>query len=174
MEFAADGTTGYLGFRAPTINVEGSQHALIVPVTNILNLVDGVLEEQVGQAQFGAPILLDLAGRSIRDLRKNASGQYLISAGPPDNATVGVNDTWALYTWAGVGQPAVFSRELLSPNSTTGGEWDGIVSVPNPLQSGSNVRLVTDSGATIFYGTGATTSLALGLQKSYSQLFSLD
>jgi hypothetical protein len=173
LEFAADGTTGYLGFRAPTINVSGTQHALIVPVTNILDLVDGI-GEQSGRGQFGAPILLDLAGRSIRELRRNASGEYLISAGPPDNATPGVNDTWALYTWAGVGHPAVFNRVLPDPSSSTGGAWESIGSVPNPLQSGGGVRLVTDSGTTNFYGTGETTGLAAGLQKSYSQLFTLN
>jgi hypothetical protein len=33
--------------------------------------------------------------------------------------------------------------------------------------------LVTDSGDTIFYGTEPTKDLEVGLQKSYSQLFTL-
>jgi hypothetical protein len=75
--------------------------ALLVPVTNMLELVDGVRPPQSGRARFGAPVFLNLAGRSIRDIRRNEAGQFVISAGPPDNATLGVNDTWALYTWDG-------------------------------------------------------------------------
>jgi hypothetical protein len=172
LEFAADGKTGYLGFRAPTISVGGTQHALIVPVINILDLVDGV-GVQTGRGQFGEPILLDLAGRSIRELRRNESGEYLISAGPPENATAGVNDTWALYTWAGVGEPAVFNRELPDADHLTGGSWETIAVMPNPLQAGGTVRMVTDSGDTIMYGTDKTKSLAIGLQKSYGQAFTL-
>jgi alpha-tubulin suppressor-like RCC1 family protein len=172
LEFAANGTTGYLGFRAPTIDVGGTRHALIVPVTNILDLVDGI-GEQSGRGQFGAPILLDLAGRSIRELRRNASGEYLISAGPPENATPGVNDNWALYTWAGAGHLAVFNRELPDVDLLTGGTWESIASVPNPLQSGGTVRLVTDSGDAVMYGFEQTKDVELGHQKSYSQLFTL-
>lgn len=172
-EFAADGTTGYLGFRAPTILVGGKQHALIVPVTNILDLVDGV-GPQTGRAQFGAPILLDLAGRSIRALSRNASGQFFISAGPPDNPIRGVNDTWALYIWDGDPTHApVLNQELPSPDLLTGGVWECIVSVPDPVVPGALFRLVTDSGDTDYYGTGRTKDLVDGLQKSYSQLFTV-
>ena len=172
MEFAANGTTGYLGFRAPTINVSGSQHALIVPVTNVLHLVDGI-GAQSGQGQFGAPILLDLGGRSIREMRRNASGEYVISAGPPLSAVPGVNDTWALYTWAGLGQPAMFNRELPDTDLLTGGPWESIASVPNPLQSRGSVRLVTDSGNTVYYGYEDGGDVELGHQKCYGQLFTL-
>ena|GEM_PF-1569300 len=172
LEFATDGTTGYLGFRAPTINVSGTQHALIVPVTNVLNLVNGI-GAQSGQGQFGAPVLLNLAGRSIRAMRRNASGEYLISAGPPENATPGVNASWALYTWAGFGHPAVLNRELPDADLLTGGTWESIVTVPNPLRAGSIVRLVTDSGDTVMYGGEQTKDVELGHQKSYSQLFTL-
>ena len=34
-------------------------------------------------ATFGEPLLLDLDGQSIREIRKNANGQYLIIGGTP-------------------------------------------------------------------------------------------
>jgi len=171
LEFAKDGTTGLLGFRGPTV---GASHgALIVPVVNLLELVDG-LGIQSGRAKFGEPIVLDLGGRSIRELRRNESGQILISAGPPDDATPGVNDTWALYVWDGdPAHDATLSLELPQPDLTTGGVWESIASVPSPLVSCSRVRLLTDSGDTVFYGTDATKDLPSGQQKSYSQLFKL-
>jgi alpha-tubulin suppressor-like RCC1 family protein len=175
-EFAANGTTAYLGFRAPTIDRNGVQSALIVPVTNVLSLVNGVQQPQSGRAQFGAPIFLNLAGRSIRELRRNDSGEYLISAGPPDNPTLGVNDKWALYSWDGIaGHEAVFNRELPNADVFTGGTWESIVSVPHPLVPGAAVRLVTDSGDSDFYGMGQTKDLASSdLKKSYSQSFTLN
>ncbi len=175
LEFAANGTTGYLGFRAPTVQRSGVQAALIVPVENILDLVNGIQLPQSGRARFGAPIFLDLGGRSIRDLRRNDFGEYVISAGPPDGATVGVNDKWALYTWDGVaGHDAVFNRELPTPDTLTGGTWESIASVPHPLVPGAVVRLVTDSGDTTFYSNVATKDLsATDLKKSYSQKFTL-
>jgi alpha-tubulin suppressor-like RCC1 family protein len=169
LEFALDGRTGLLGFRAPTIEREGKQMALIVPVPNILDLVDGVPAQQTGLAQFGAPIFLDLAGRSIRELRRNEFGEYLISAGPPDSPTVGVNDTWALYSWDGnPAHGAVFNRELPTPNFGTGGVWESIVSVPHPLTPGATVRLVADSGDTFL------DPAAVEHAKSYSRNITLN
>lgn len=170
-EFAADGTTGYLGFRAPTIDMGGTQHALIVPVTNILELVDGVSSVQTGRAQFGAPILLDLAGRSIRELRRNNTFEYIILAGPPDNATPSVNDTFALYVWDGdPSHVPVLNQELPQPNYLTGGAWEGILSAPSPTSSGTPVRLIADSGDTIYNGGTSTFDQFV---KSYSQVFTL-
>jgi alpha-tubulin suppressor-like RCC1 family protein len=169
LEFAPDGATGLIGFRAPTIHRNGKQMALIVPVPNILELVNGVPAQQFGLAQFGAPIFLDLAGRSIRELRRNSFNEYLISAGPPDNATVGVNDTWALYSWDGhPAHDAVFLQLLPTPNFGTGGVWESIVSVPHPLVPGAPVRLVADSGDTFLNTT------ALEHAKSYSRNITLN
>jgi hypothetical protein len=167
LEFAPDGTTGYLGFRAPTVEREGRELALIVPVTNLLALNTGT--PGTTPATFGAPILLDLDGRSIRDLRRNAANEYLIAAGPsPSNAT------WALYTWDGhPTHPAKPNQELPGEDALTGGSWETIVSVPMGLPEGGLVRLVTDSGDTDFYGTGATKDLSPPYQKSYNQLFAL-
>jgi len=173
LEFAADSATGYLGFRAPTVDVHGIEHALIVPVTNMLELVDGI-GGQSGRAEFGQPILLNLGGRSIRAMRRNASSQYLITAGPPDGATPGVNDTWGLYTWDGDPKHAPsLNQQLPAPDPLTTGSWESIVSVPLPMLPGATFRLVADSGDTDFYGIGETKDLIPGFQKSYSQLFTL-
>ncbi len=161
-EYAPDGETLYLGFRAPTV---GPDHdALVVPVTNVEDLLDGT-----GPAAFGDPILLDLDGRSVRALASNGAGGYLISAGASPQ-----NDSWALYTWDGRADHApAFNRELPADDGLTRGPWESIASVPDPLETGATVRLVTDSGDTNFYGTGATKDVAAGFQKSYSQDFEL-
>ncbi|HWK27365.1 MAG TPA: DUF3616 domain-containing protein [Solirubrobacter sp.] len=158
LEFAPNGTALYLGFRAPT----AGGRALIVPVLNADAVARGT-----GPAQFGAPIRLDLGGRSIRELRRNARNEYLIAAGPSPQ-----NDTWALYTWDGDAAHApLFNRELPADNGLTGGAWESIASVPDGFAGA--VRLVTDSGDTNFYGTGATKDLAPGYQKSYTELVTL-
>jgi 2',3'-cyclic-nucleotide 2'-phosphodiesterase (5'-nucleotidase family)/alpha-tubulin suppressor-like RCC1 family protein len=166
-ELDPDGTTGYLGFRAPTVDVDGEERALVVPVTNVLDLPTGT--PGTTAATFGEPILLDLDGRSIRELRRNDHGEYLISAGPTP-----ANGTWALYSWDGdPAHDAAFNRELPPEDGLTGGVWESIAAVPHPLEAGAEVLLVTDSGDTNLYGTGATKDLAEGYQKSYSQRFAL-
>jgi len=80
-----------------------------------------------------------------------------------------------LYTWDG--HPThypVANQTLPAPDFLVGGEWEGIVAVPDPLLPGAKVRIVADSGDTEFYGTGKTTDLEKTLQKSYSQEFSLN
>lgn len=85
LELAPDNTTGYVCFRAPLVPTTNRTKALVVPVTNITTLVSG--NKPVGSATFGAPIELDLGGRGIREMRKNASNEYIIIAGPTGNAT---------------------------------------------------------------------------------------
>jgi len=47
------------------------------------------------------------------------------------------------------------------------------VSVPDPIAPGTRVRLVADSGDTLFYGPTSPFSHDEGLRKSYSQVFEL-
>ncbi len=167
LEFAPDGQTLYVGFRAPTIEVDGRHRALIVPVDNVEDLVDGA--PGTGPAQFGDPILLDLDGRSIRAIARNDTDGYLISGGPSPQ-----NPTWALYTWNGdPAHDAVFNRMLPAEDLLTGGTWEAIGMVPEVLEEGAKVRVFADSGDTNYYGTGQTKDLGQGYQKSYSQEFSL-
>src|SRR5262249_7020013 len=109
----------------------------------------------------------------IRDIRRNEFGEYLITAGPPDNPVAGKNDTWQLYTWNGVDtNDPVLNQTLPTPDFTTTGVWESIVSVPHPLVAGAPFRLVTDSGDTLFYGP-STVPGAANFLKSYSQAFTL-
>lgn len=168
-EFAPGSTsTAYLGFRSPLVLHAGKQDAIIVPVTNAGSLVGN----PTGTATFGNPIYLDLGGRTIREIRKNSSDEYLISA----QADAPTNPQWKLYAWDGKAAHAPIAvKSLPDPASTTTGSWESIVSVPNPLASGASVTLVADSGDTTYYGDAtAATDEAKGLRKSYTDDFTLD
>lgn len=107
---APDGTTAYIGFRAPLVAGSGPttsasrrDHALIVPLLNMPALVTGSPTPGPGVARFGTPIVLDLGGRGIRSIDYTYPGQYLITAGPTDavsNPPVGPLD-FRLFTWSG-------------------------------------------------------------------------
>ncbi|MFD3466866.1 hypothetical protein ACFWWM_10960 [Streptomyces sp. NPDC058682] len=146
LEFAPGSTTtAYVGFRAPLAPVVPGGKALIVPVTNF----DQVLASGA-KATFGAGIELDLGGLSVRDIRKNAAGQYLILAGSwaaDDNS-----DPYALYQWDGVPGHAPVKRADL-PTTDPGG-WEAIVEVPDLTVPGARVQLITDSGSADLYGDG--------------------
>lgn len=160
-------TTGYLS--------TSRYGYVMLSVTNILDLVNGT-GAQSDRAEFDIPsTLFGTNGRSIRSLSRNASGDYLLVAGPSADATLGVNDNWALHIWNGrsIDDP-VLNQVLPNPDFTVSGEWEGIVSVPDSLVPGAKVRLVADSGDTDFYGTGKTTDLEKAAQKSYSQEFTLN
>ncbi|MEU3981927.1 DUF3616 domain-containing protein [Streptomyces sp. NPDC026672] len=145
LEFAPGSTTtAYVGFRAPLVPPKAGGKALIVPVTNY----DKVAQDT--KATFGTPVELDLGGLSIRDLRRNDQGQFLILAGSwaaDDNS-----DPYAVYSWDGTAghQPV---KVLDLPTSDAGG-WESIVSVPSGGTSGARVQLITDDGDADLYGDG--------------------
>ncbi|MFF0381260.1 DUF3616 domain-containing protein [Streptomyces sp. NPDC004286] len=166
LEFAPGSTTtAYVGFRAPLVPPSNGGKALIVPVTNIDQVVRGT------KATFGTPVELDLGGLSVRDLRRNDQGQYLILAGSwaaEDNSA-----PYALYRWDGVAghQP---SKVLDLPTADAGG-WESVVSVPDLDVSGGRVQLITDDGSADLYGDG-TEAKDLShpeWQKSRSTVFTL-
>ncbi|MEU5806835.1 hypothetical protein [Streptomyces sp. NPDC047718] len=146
LEFAPGSTTtAYLGFRAPLAPAVPGGRALLVPVTNF----DEVLSSGA-EAVFGAGVELDLGGLSVRDVKKNAAGQYLILAGSwaaDDNS-----DPYALYQWDGVPGHAPVKRADL-PTTDPGG-WEAVVAVPDLSVPGARVQLVTDSGSADLYGDG--------------------
>jgi autotransporter-associated beta strand protein len=144
---APDNTTAYICFRAPISPASNRTKALIVPVTNLTSLVSG--NPSSGPATFGAPIVLDLDGRGIREIMRNASGQYLIIAGPHDAA----ND-FKLYTWTGNAADVPEPRSADLTALQTGGSIESILSVPDPLLSSSVIPLLVDNGATVYYGDG--------------------
>jgi len=168
----APGSTGtaYLGFRAPVIQGK----ALIVPVTNYTSLIGSA----AGSAHFGDPILLDLGGRSIREIRQGANGQYLITAGAPDDTPV-AGLGWALYRWNGEAGSAPVPLATLPADSGAAGQeagsFESIVHVPGTLAAGTRVQLMTDNGTTVFYGDGVAGKdvSPTALQKSVSEWVTL-
>lgn len=149
LAMAPDNTTGYIAFRAPLQDPGTRNMALIIPVTNFTTLPGSAM----GSSTFGAPILMDLGGRGIRSIDKNANNEYLIIAGP---ATSGQN--FAMYSWDGVpaNPPLLITTAQNLPliSSETDGSFETIVEVPTPLVSGSVVQIVLDMGDEILYNNG--------------------
>jgi hypothetical protein len=152
LTIAPDGTTAYVSFRAPLQTPASRTQALIVPVLNFEALVvDGQPgSKPAGSATFGAPIWLNLGGRGIREIQKNASNQYLIIAGHPSTATGVAPRDFRLYTWNG--DPAF--APLLRTADLTGLNPEAIAEVPAALTSASVMQLLSDSGDTIWYNDG--------------------
>jgi predicted extracellular nuclease len=148
-----DGSTVYLGFRAPIVPVGSRTRGLIVPVTNFGSLVamDGGV---AGSATFGTPIELNLGGRGIRSIERNAAGTFLIIAGPVDGATGVAPKDLRLFTWTGnaVDAPVLHAADLTS--LAVAGSFEGIVDVPSPLLDSSEIQLIVDNGDANFYGDG--------------------
>jgi predicted extracellular nuclease len=161
-EFAPDGTTLLIGFRGPT-TVDG--RAIVVPVTNAAALVTASPTTGVA-ASFGTPMLWDLGGRGIRELRRNSANQYLIIAGPPTDGT-GAPGEFRLYSWDGDPTHPPLLRAGTLDTVAGPGKPEAIVSVPAPLTNTSMVQFLTDSGDTVFYGDGTIAKdLDLDLRKS--------
>jgi hypothetical protein len=146
-EFAPDNKSLYLGFRSPVVPAVEGGKAVIVPVTNIKELTTGLASE----AEFGEPILLDLGGMSIRDIRKNAAGEYLILG-----ATAGTSAEQALFAWSGDGNDPAFKLETVLPKdeerfTDNPGAWEGFGQIPDSLSSGEQIRLIMDQGYSVLY-----------------------
>ncbi len=147
LAMAPDGTTAYIGFRAPLQDTTNRDHALIVPVANFAGLIGA--GGTSGEAAFGAPIRLDLGGRAVRALERADDGQYLILAGPTASA-----GGFALYAWDGhAGTPAQLLTTDLSFD-VDGGSFEGIVGPLASLAPGANIQLVVDNGDSSWYGDG--------------------
>jgi hypothetical protein len=152
LEFAPGSTTtAYVGFRAPLAPATATGKAILVPVTNMDQLATA--PAGTTHATFGTPIELDLGGLSVRDIRKNANGDYLILAG-----SWAAGGSYALYRWDGVaGHGATRLKTVLPADDGVGedpGAWEAIVATPQPLVSGASIRLLMDNGSADFYNTG--------------------
>ncbi len=152
-EFSPDNSSLYLGFRAPLVPTVPGGKALIVPWTN----VDEVLEGTAAHAQFGQPIELNLDGGQIREMRKNAAGEYLILASPSEpSERTARGETEHMWVWNGEpnSQPVELPTELpldLSADGAREGQpqaaaWEGIGALPDHLTAGGQVRLLEDQG----------------------------
>jgi hypothetical protein len=152
LEIAPDGTTGYICFRAPIEPTSNRTKALIVPVTNFTSLVSG--NPTAGPAIFGTPIQLNLGGRGIREIRRNANGEYLIIAGPHDGATGIAPKDFRAYTWSGnpTDLPALHNADFTALNA--GGSFESIVDLPSTLLNTSAIQFLVDNGDAVFYNDG--------------------
>jgi hypothetical protein len=149
-EFAPDGTTLFVAFRAPLVPPSARSLALLVPVLNASALVSA--NPSRGPARFGAPIELDLGGRGLREIRKNAANQYLIIAGSPGGSSHKAPNDFRLFTWTGRAGDAPVERSVSLDALSDAGSPEGIVEVPNPLTDASHVQLLLDCGNTAWYG----------------------
>ena len=129
--------------RAPLEPAANRHLALVVPITNFDQLVLGN-PNTTTHATFGAPLLWDLGGLGVREIRRNASGQYLILAGSVDAAGLG-----ALYVWDGVHAPV---KAFDLPQGSEGSNWEGFMSVPDTISPQSTLRLIGDRGDAFIYG----------------------
>lgn len=151
MTVAPDGTTVYLAFRAPLVPTGARAHALIVPLTNIEALLSMGGSVAAGSAAFGAPIELALGHRGIRTIDRNAAGDYLLVAGPPDTDTGAAPKDFRLFTWTGLPGNAPVMRAANLTGLVAGGAFEGLVEVPSSLTPASEIQVVVDNGDTIFY-----------------------
>ncbi|GAB3199610.1 hypothetical protein GCM10027062_16750 [Nocardioides hungaricus] len=151
VEFSPDGSALYLGLRSPLAGRVAGGKALIVPLTNLEDLTSGAAT----RARFGEPILLDLGGDSIREIRKNDRGEYLILSAVGGGSTPASAQT----LWAWNGDPEIAPRRLstqlpldVEPDySDNAGAWEGIGTMPERLVPGAQVRLIMDQGFDSFY-----------------------
>jgi hypothetical protein len=172
MSTSPDDSAAWLGFRAPLVpapgapavaadSATGRTHALIVPVTNFAALpaADGGSK---GSATMGQPIRLDLNGRGIREIRKNAAGEYLIIAGPSASATGSAPRNFQLYSWDGRVNGAGLALNL-RPRAAdlaaitvphTACSAEGIGAMPASLDAGGSVDIISDCGDADFYNDG--------------------
>lgn len=154
-EFSPDGSELYLGFRSPITPALVDGKALIVPITNLEALTSGAAT----RAGIGEPILLDLGGHSIREIRKNDAGEYLILSAPAGSYPEARQQT----LWAWNGDPDTAPRELTTQvpldvepiHSDNAGAWEGIGEMPEQLAPGAQVRLIMDQGYDDLYGYSA-------------------
>ena len=169
VEFApGSSSTAYVGLRAPLEPTTNRHLALVLPVTNFDQLVNGNPQTAV-HAQFGAPILWDLGGLGVREIRKNATGQYLILAGSVDAAGLG-----ALYVWDGKPADAPVKAFDL-PVGSEGSNWEGFMSVPDTLSPSESLRLIGDRGDAFIYGPDSVDAKDQGaiFRSSRTDVFSL-
>lgn len=153
LTLAPDGTTGYIGFRAPLEPAATRTKGLIVPITNFTSLVSG--NPTTGPATFGTPILLDLGGRAIREIKRAPGGLYLIIAGPVAGATGVAPSDFRLYTWTGNASdaPGLRSADLTAVISGQG-SFESIVDLPATLTPSTQIQLLEDNGDAVYYNDG--------------------
>lgn len=133
-----------LAFR--DLEVDGQ--ALLLPVTNFGGIVAGTATPN--EAFFGDPILLDLAGFSLRSIECSTGGCLLLG---------GAAGEFRLFTWSGEASDSVEFRSVLLDDDA-GGNYEGIAGVPTDDFTGTagddlEVQLIIDTGTFDYYGDGS-------------------
>ena len=157
LSIAPDNSTAYFAFRAPLLPTNDRHQAVIVPVLNFADLVAGAAPDSLpqGSATFGAPIFLDLGGRGMRSLDRNAAGQYLITAGPTGDATGTPPSDFRLYAWTGNPADVPFDLGLdMTALDVNAGSFESIAGLPDDLGPGTELQFLFDNGDSIWYGDG--------------------
>lgn len=144
---APNGTTAFIGFRAPRVPINMRNNALIAPILNFQTWFNN--GAPAGAPTFGAPIELNLGGRAIRSIECNGNG-CIIVAGNTDES-----GNFKLYTWSGNPADAPQPRTA----DLTGMSPEGLLDIPGtPFlgAAGNNltVQLISDNGTRDFYNNG--------------------
>ena len=175
MTSSASDSALWIAFRAPVTGSVALNTALIVQLTNPLAVLDGS-----APPVFGPAIELELGGRAIRSIEKNATGQYLVLAGPSGAATADVADDFQLYVWAGSVDASGMATHLvkqavaLDALLANGASFEAIVEVPADLSAGAKVHLLQDDGAVVLAGqTSETKDLPVSEQSFTGNLVTL-
>ncbi len=151
--FAPDNTTMYIGFRAPLLPTNNRVNALIAPIQNFESWFGN---GTTSNPSFGAPILLNLAGRGIRDLYRVSDNSYIIIAGDYDDA--GAIST-KIYQWNGTAANAPVEASInisgLNPESLLPYSGSGAQQF-NTLSSGTinSLQMISDNGTANYYNDG--------------------
>ncbi|KEY58840.1 DUF3616 domain-containing protein [Serratia sp. DD3] len=143
-----NGDTLLLGFRAPQMDQRARNKALILPVTNYMDLINGT----ASTAQFGEPFELNLGGRGVRDIIR-WDDYYLIVSGPSGISTTEVKQNFVLFKWyGGTDQPIMLDNDLEQLRAINKGSIESIV---QPVSKEDNLQFLLDNGDTIWPGRTA-------------------
>lgn len=144
-----DGTL-YLGVRQP-IGDDG--RATVVTVTNVDDLMAA---GSAADAEFGAPLRLDMDGRTIRDIKPVGDGSYLVIGGPAEEDDGDeTNDDFQLYRWDGAHKVAQVEGVDLNTNAeATGGSAETIGAITQHTDGSLTVDIDYDNGTSDWSGTG--------------------
>lgn len=144
MVMGPDGTTMFLGLRAPLVPTTLRQNAVIAPILNFETWFNNGVPS--GPPVFGTPIELNLDFRGIRDIIRLSNGTYIIIAGSPIEDG-GINN---IYKWTGYATDAPVPVDNLAGGTLN---MEGLMEVndtPGQL-SLSKLQIVSDGGLQILY-----------------------
>jgi hypothetical protein len=134
LAMAPTGTVAYIGFRSPLTPSSGRSNALIVPLLNMPQLVNG--NPAVGPARFGRPIELFLDRRGIRSIESVSNGVVIV-AGTTTNG-----GTFSVYTWSGSTNDPPLERQVnMAVNQPEGLILDG------PIVTGGQIQLISEGSS---------------------------